>query len=153
MVRVPFRTCRGCAPTLFLVRAIVYALYTTPDSSPAVLRPRAADTPAMQRRHLADATVPPAARSPVPTLCPVPLPQVAEGGLEDASEPSVSLTYSQPTLGIRIWIFLGDAHKWNIIEYPRIFNEIPFIGSRIFHFSAKSEYNIVFYSSLRVFPT
>jgi len=41
-----------------------------PDTSPAVLRPRAADTPAMQRRHLADATVPPAARYPVPTPFP-----------------------------------------------------------------------------------
>jgi len=70
LVRVPFWTCRGCAPTLFLVRAIVYALYTMPDTSAAVLRPRAADTPGMQRRHLADATVPPAARSPVPTPFP-----------------------------------------------------------------------------------
>ena len=58
-----------------------------------------------------------------------------------------------PTWGIRIWIFLGEARKWNIIEYPRIFNDIPFIGSRIFHFEAKFEYNIVFFSSLRVFPT
>jgi len=41
-----------------------------PYTSPAVLRPRAADTPAMQRRQIADATVPPAARSPVPTLFP-----------------------------------------------------------------------------------
>jgi len=32
--------------------------------------------------------------------------------------------------------------------------DIPFIGSRIFHCEAKSEYNIVFVfiSSLRVFP-
>jgi len=50
-----------------------------------------------------------------------------------------------PTWGIRIWIFPGKAHKWNIIEYPRIFNDVPFIGSRIFHFEAKSEYNIDFF--------
>jgi len=61
--------------------------------------------------------------------------------------------HSNSTWGIRIWIFLGEAHKWNIIAYPRIFNDIPFIGSRIFHFEAKSEYNIVFFSSLLVFPT
>ena len=60
---------------------------------------------------------------------------------------------SKPSGGIRIWTFLGEAHKWNIIEYPRIFNDIPFIGSRIFHFEAESEYNIVIFSSLRVFPT
>jgi len=42
--------------------------------------------------------------------------------------------------------------EYNII-FPRIFNDIPFIGLRIFHFEAKSEYNIVFFSSVRVFPT
>jgi len=58
-----------------------------------------------------------------------------------------------PTWGIRIWIFLGEAQmKYNII-FQRIFNDIPFIGSRIFQFEAKSEYNVVFFSSLRVFPT
>jgi len=62
-------------------------------------------------------------------------------------------TWQDPTWGMRIWIFLGEAHKWNIIDYPRIFNDIPFISSRIFHSKAKSEYNIVFFSSLRVFPT
>ena len=31
------------------------------------------------------------------------------------------------------------------ITFPRIFNDIPFIGSRIFHFEAESEYNIVFF--------
>jgi len=36
-------------------------------------------------------------------------------------------------------IFLGEVNKWNIIEYPRILNDIPFIGSRISHFEAKSE--------------
>jgi len=42
--------------------------------------------------------------------------------------------------------------EYNII-FPRIFNDIPFIGSMIFHLFAKSEYNIVYVSSLRVFPT
>jgi len=42
--------------------------------------------------------------------------------------------------------------EYNII-FPRIFNDIPFIGSRVFHLLANSEYNIVFFSSLRVFPT
>jgi len=58
-----------------------------------------------------------------------------------------------PTWGIRIWIFLGEAQmEYNII-FLRIFNDIPFIGSRIFHVEAKSEYNFVFFSSPRVFPT
>jgi len=43
------------------------------------------------------------------------------------------LEYKEPTWEIRILILLGEAHKWNTIEYPRIFNDIPFIGSRIFH--------------------
>jgi len=43
----------------------------------------------------------------------------------------------QPTWGIRIWIFLGEAQmEYNII-FPRIFNDIPFIGSRIFQFEAQ----------------
>jgi len=37
----------------------------------------------------------------------------------------------------------GEGHKWNIIEYPRIFNDIPIIGSRIFHFEANR--NIISY--------
>jgi len=37
------------------------------------------------------------------------------------------------------------------IRFPRIFNDIPFIGSRILHLQAKSEYNLVFVYSLRVF--
>jgi len=42
--------------------------------------------------------------------------------------------------------------EYNII-FPRIVHDIPFIGSRRFHLLAKSEYSIVFFSSLRVFPT
>jgi len=69
--------------------------------------------------------------------------------------PGNLLALSKPnrTWGIRICIFLGEAQmEYNMI-FPRIFNDIPFIGSRIFHFEAKSEDNIVFFSSLRVFPT
>jgi len=58
--------------------------------------------------------------------------------------------YPSPTWGIRIWIFLGEAQmEYNII-FPRIFNDIPFIGSRIFHFEAKPEYNIVFFFAPRI---
>jgi len=39
--------------------------------------------------------------------------------------------------------------EYNII-FPRIFNDIPFIGSRIFHFEAKPEYNIVFFFAPRI---
>jgi len=43
---------------------------------------------------------------------------------------------ADPTWGIRICIFLGEAQmEYNII-FQRIFNDIPFIGSRIFHIMA-----------------
>ena len=58
-----------------------------------------------------------------------------------------------PTWGIRIWIFLGEAQMEYNIMFPRIFNDIPF-NTKLYSILRLNR-NIIsyFFSSLRVFPT